>query len=161
MKKKNRTKTPKNYYLHNSIKIFLQRKVFNYDVMLISQVAVVYNALNEFVDSDKIHSNNYSFCHVWRNKRMWFSLANFSDRPSVRTTGIPIYNIKVVVTSLTPPNPWYHGIIIYANPFVAVQSTWKKGFQRQFHYDWFWLQWIRNGGAHQRGMSKAFGKVVW
>ena len=50
MKKKNRIKTPKNYYLHNSIKIFLQRKVFNYDVMLISQVVVVYNALNEFVD---------------------------------------------------------------------------------------------------------------
>ena len=70
MKKKNRIKTPKNYYLHNSIKIFLQRKVFNYDVMLISQVVVVYNALNEFVDSDKIHSNNYSFCHVWRNNPM-------------------------------------------------------------------------------------------
>ena len=32
--------------------------------------------------------------------------------------------IKVVVTSLTPPNPWCHRIISHATLFVAVQSAW-------------------------------------
>ena len=63
------------------IKHFLQRKGFNFDVMVIEQVVVVYNAVNEFVGSDKknkiqlLHSNNYRFWHVWRINRNWFSLA--------------------------------------------------------------------------------------
>ena len=47
--------------------IFLQRKGLNLDLMLISQVVVVYSVVNEFTDSDKktifiiylLHSNDY------------------------------------------------------------------------------------------------------
>ena len=61
---------------------------------------------------------------LYLSDKFWYSRDRYPDGSSVRTTGIPMYNIKVVVTSLTPPNPWYHGIIIHATPFVAVQSTW-------------------------------------
>lgn len=50
---KKKTKKPKNYYLINRVKHFLKLKGFNFDVMLIEQVVVVFNALNDFVDSDK------------------------------------------------------------------------------------------------------------
>ena len=46
-------KETKHYFLLRRIKQFLQRKGLNFDVMLISQVVVVYNAVNESADSDK------------------------------------------------------------------------------------------------------------
>ena len=40
-------------YFFKSIKLHLHRKGFNFDVMLIEQVGVVFNALNDLVHSDK------------------------------------------------------------------------------------------------------------
>ena len=61
-KKKNIEKRLKNYYLLNRVKQFLKLKGFNFDVMLIEQVVVFFNALNDFFDSDKrnkiLHSKN-------------------------------------------------------------------------------------------------------
>lgn len=61
-KKKNIEKSQKNYYLINRVKQFLKLKGFNFDVMLIEQVVVFFNALNDFFDSDKrnkiLHSKN-------------------------------------------------------------------------------------------------------
>ena len=64
-------------------------------------------------------------------------------------------------STTTTPKCTLHSVLFLLNRTdLAVVGSPRRVFQRSFQCNWFWLQIINNRGGNQKGMSKAFGKVV-